>query len=67
MRTSPKTMAIVYFAMGILFIFIAVRTTEDTVWNFSTIVLAVIATLDFGVAIRLMSVHYRLKNKNKKE
>ncbi|WP_188455056.1 YdiK family protein [Virgibacillus oceani] len=67
MRTTPKTMAIIYFAMGILFIFIAVRTTNGSVWNFSTIVLAVIATLDFGVAIRLLSIHYRLKNKNKKE
>ncbi|MGY0694882.1 YdiK family protein [Virgibacillus sp. FSP13] len=66
MRTSPKNMAIFYFLMGLLFTFIATQTVEDTVWSFPTILLAIFATLDFGVCIRLMSIHFRLKNKKKK-
>lgn len=66
MRTSPLTMAIVYFVMGIFFVYIAVLTVDDTVWNLTTIVIALFATLDFGVSIRLFSIHFRLKNKKKK-
>ncbi|GGB41318.1 DUF4305 domain-containing protein [Virgibacillus dakarensis] len=67
MRTSPKIMAVIYFLMGLLFTYIATQTVTDTIWNFSTIVLAVIATLDFGVSLRLLLIDFRLKHKNKKE
>lgn len=66
MRTSPKTMAIIYFIMGIAFIFIAVRSAEDTVWNMVTILLALVATLDFIVGFRLMTTHNRTKGNKKK-
>lgn len=66
MRTSPKSLSLIYFVMGILFTYIATQTVTDTIWNFSTIILAVIATLEFGVAIRLMLIYIRLKRKNKK-
>ncbi|WP_269411327.1 YdiK family protein [Lentibacillus daqui] len=67
MQTSPKIMAIIYFVMGIFFTYIATKTVTNTMWNFSTIVLAIIATLQFGVAIRLMLIHFRLKRKNRKK
>lgn len=60
-------MALVYFIMGILFTYIATQTATDTIWNISTIILAVIATLEFGVAIRLLRIHIHLKRKNKKK
>lgn len=66
MRTSPKIMSLIYFVMGILFTYIAIQTVTDTIWNFSTIILAGVATLDFGVAVRLMMVHIRMKRKNGK-
>lgn len=66
MRTSPKVMANVYFIMGILFLFMATQSAGETVWNFSTMLLAIIATLDFGVAIRLMRNHLRNKKKKNK-
>lgn len=66
MRTSPLTMAIVYFVMGVFFVYIAVLSADDTIWNLTTIVIALFATLDFGVSIRLFSIHFRLK-KNKKK
>ena len=65
MRTSPKVMASIYFIMGVLFVYMATQNVEETVWNFATILLAVIATLDFGVAFRLMRNH--LQNKKKKD
>lgn len=67
MQISPKTMSLIYFVMGILFTYVATQTVTDTIWNFSTIIPAVIATFEFGVAIRLMLIHIRVKRKNKKE
>ncbi|PAV27679.1 DUF4305 domain-containing protein [Virgibacillus profundi] len=65
MRTSPLIMAIVYFIMGIFFVYIAVQSADETIWNFTTVVIALFATLDFGVSIRLISIHFRIKNKKK--
>ncbi|GGA76225.1 YdiK family protein [Ornithinibacillus halotolerans] len=61
MRVSPKTMAIIYFAMGCLFIYVAIQSAEETIWNFITILFALVATLDFGAGIRYMRLHYQLK------
>ncbi|WP_100012599.1 YdiK family protein [Lentibacillus sediminis] len=65
MRTSPLAMAIIYFLMGILFIYIATQTAGDTVWNVTTIILAVVATMEIGVGIRLVVLHFHWKNKKK--
>lgn len=59
-------MSIFYFIMGIGFIFIAIRSAEDTVWNMVTILLALVATLDFIVGFRLMTTHTRSKGNKKK-
>ncbi|MFD1038955.1 YdiK family protein [Virgibacillus byunsanensis] len=68
MKTTPKGMAIVYFLLGILFTYIAVQSAEETIWNFTTIIFALFATLDFGVGLRMFTIHIRLKkNNNKKE
>ncbi|SEA92310.1 protein of unknown function [Thalassobacillus cyri] len=66
MKTSPLFMAFLYFIMGIVFTYIAAQTVEDTIWNFITIFLAILATFDFAVSIRLFNLHFRLKNTNKK-
>lgn len=65
MRTSPLAMAIIYLLMGILFIYIATQTAGDTVWNVTTIILAVVATMEIGVGIRLVFLHFHWKNKKK--
>jgi VanZ family protein len=56
-------MAIIYFIMGIVFVFMATRSAGDTVWNTITILLAVVATFDFIVGFRLMSSHFSEKKK----
>ncbi|GIO28120.1 YdiK family protein [Ornithinibacillus bavariensis] len=61
MRFTARTMALIYFAMAIVFIYFAVRYADETVWNFLTIFLAVIATLDIVTGIRYLRLHYKLK------
>lgn len=66
MRTSPLFMASLYFMMGALFVYIGVQGAEETIWNPTTIIMSVIATFDFVVAIRLSILHFRVKNSKKK-
>lgn len=61
MRNYPGLMAIVYIVMGVLFINLAISWAEETVWNPATIALAIIATLDFGVAIRYVKIYFKSK------
>lgn len=65
MRISAKTMAIVYFIMGFLFVYMAVQSSGKVGWSFITILWAIIATLDFGVALKLTRTHFRYKKKKK--
>ncbi|UJL47120.1 YdiK family protein [Virgibacillus sp. NKC19-16] len=55
-------MAIIYFAMGIGFIYLATQFGDST-WDFTTIIFALVATLDFGVGFRMLSDHFRAKKK----
>ncbi|MGM8213853.1 YdiK family protein [Virgibacillus sp. W0430] len=57
-------MAIVYLLMGVLFTYIAIQSAQNTGWSFTTILLTLIATLDFGVGIRLMKM-YLFPKRNK--
>ncbi|WP_321200821.1 YdiK family protein [Saccharococcus caldoxylosilyticus] len=47
--------------MGVLFTYLSIQSAKDTIWNFFTIFLAILATLDFGAAIRLFALHFRNK------
>ncbi|WP_066191384.1 YdiK family protein [Gracilibacillus timonensis] len=67
MRISPLRSAIFYFALGILFTFLAIRFVEDTVFNFFTILLVIFATIDFVLAIRLVGLHRRIKQEKRKK
>ncbi|MEH7238998.1 YdiK family protein [Bacillus sp. JJ1562] len=60
-RTSPFAMGIIYVLMGTLFTYIAISSATETIWNFSTILLALVATFDFGVAIRMFALHFKIK------
>ncbi|MBA2876905.1 YdiK family protein [Thermaerobacillus caldiproteolyticus] len=59
MRTSPLHIALFYFLMGALFTYLAIQSAHETIWNFSTIVLMVIATLDFGTALRMLAFYFK--------
>ncbi|MFC3883410.1 YdiK family protein [Bacillus songklensis] len=68
MRTTPLVMGLIYTFMGILFTYLAIGSAEKGIWDFTTIVLMIVATFDFGVAIRVFILHYKIKKiqKNKK-
>lgn len=59
-------LALFYFIMGIAFTYLAVTSVKDTIWNFTTIILALVATLDFGVCIRLLTNQRAEKNNQEK-
>ncbi|MGG2017054.1 YdiK family protein [Bacillus sp. S10(2024)] len=54
MRNSPFVMATLYFLLGCIFTYLAITSVKDTIWNFYTILLAIMATVDFNLAIRLL-------------
>ncbi|PXW87867.1 uncharacterized protein DUF4305 [Pseudogracilibacillus auburnensis] len=56
-------MAIFYFIMGILFTYLAINSINDTIWNTTTILLAVVATLDFGVGFRYLRMYKKQPKK----
>ncbi|WP_078543031.1 YdiK family protein [Litchfieldia alkalitelluris] len=60
-RISPLFMGFIYLLMGFLFTYLAVGSATETVWNFSTILLMLVATFDFGVAIRMFLLHQKIK------
>lgn len=66
MKTSPLFMAFLYFAMGVAFTYIAAQAAEETVWNAMTVILAIVATFNIAVAIRLYNLHNKIKNAKKK-
>ncbi|SHN35140.1 MULTISPECIES: YdiK family protein [Gracilibacillus] len=67
MRISPLRSAFLYIGLGALFTYIAIQSAEETVFNFITIALALFATIDFVVAIRLITLHYRIKKAKENE
>lgn len=65
LKISPRTSAILYFLMAIFFIHVAIQSADKTIWNVVTLLFAVIATLDLGMAIKLTLLHFRLKQQKK--
>ena len=65
-RSSPFTMGVIYLIMGVLFTYLAIGSAQETVWNFSTILLVLVATFDFGVAIRMFLLGKKIKKMTKK-
>lgn len=50
--------------MGALFTYLAIESAQETIWNFSTVALMVMATLDLGMALRLVALYVKWKNKH---
>jgi hypothetical protein len=65
MRTSPFFMGILYFAMGIVFTVLAIQSKTEDIWSFSTVILMIVATFDFGVGIRMMILAKAVKKLKK--
>ena len=66
MRNSPLFMAALYFLLGCIFTRFAITNVTDTIWNMWTILFAVMATIDFNLALRLILVKFTKKNKTQR-
>ncbi|MFO6609743.1 YdiK family protein [Bacillus cereus] len=58
MRNSPLFMAALYFLLGCIFTRFAITNVTDTIWNMW---FAVMATIDFNLALRLILVKFTKK------
>ncbi|HDX9591152.1 YdiK family protein [Bacillus multifaciens] len=65
MRNSPFVMATLYFLLGCIFTYLAITSVKDTIWNFYTLLLSVMATVDFNLAIRLLFSKQKKDSKKK--
>ncbi|WP_339229765.1 YdiK family protein [Oceanobacillus sp. FSL K6-2867] len=63
MINSLIVKAIIYLIMAIIFIYVAVQSKGETIWNPNTLIFAAVATLAFGVALRLLGKYLRIKKK----
>lgn len=59
-------MAFFYAVMGCLFTYLAVVSFEESVFDWHTMLLMLIATFDFGVSIRAFLLHKKIKGMQKK-
>ncbi|MGD6834636.1 YdiK family protein [Sutcliffiella halmapala] len=66
MRIKPINMVFFYAVMGCLFTYLAVASFKESVFEWHTMLLMLIATFDFGVSIRAYLLHKKIKNMQKK-
>lgn len=67
MRSTPLFSGFIYILLGCLFTFIAIQNTQrEETWGFFTYFLIIIATFDFGTGLRMVGLHFKMKNKIKK-
>ncbi|MBU8773160.1 YdiK family protein [Cytobacillus pseudoceanisediminis] len=67
MRSTPLFSGFIYILLGCLFTFIAIQNIQrEETWGFFTYFLIIIATFDFGTGLRMVGLHFKMKNKMKK-
>lgn len=64
MANSLLFKAFIYLLMAGIFIYVAVQSKGETIWNPTTLIFAAVATLAFGVTLRLLGKYFRIKKKN---
>lgn len=57
-------MSLLYFGLGVLFTYMAINSITDSIWNITTILLLVVAALDFGVGFRYLRTSLANKKEN---
>jgi hypothetical protein len=54
-------MGFIYILMGVLFTYLAVGSAEKGLFDFGTILLMAVAAFDFVTALRIFTLHYKIK------
>ena len=65
-RQSPLAAAILYFALGSVFVYLAIEQVNRSGWTFFSYLIVFLATMDIGAGIRLLNLHFRVKRMKKK-
>lgn len=53
---------IIYFALGGLFIYIAILNATETIWNPMSIILLAVAAIDIGMGFTMLRNYLKQKN-----
>jgi hypothetical protein len=67
MRRSPLVSAAIYILLACLFTYFAIDNVNKNGWDIFSIILVLLATFDFGSGIRLIMIHFKLKNMQNKK
>lgn len=63
MRPSPLLSGILYITLGIIFTILAIQNINiNGEWGILTYMLILVATFDLGNGIKLILLHYKIKN-----
>lgn len=65
MKVSPLFLGFIYLGLGVLFTTWAIQLVNKDGWGLLSYFLLIIATFDIGGGIRLIGIHFKLKNKTK--
>ncbi|MGG1680097.1 YdiK family protein [Neobacillus sp. NRS-1170] len=63
MRRSPLFSGLIYFLLGGLFTYFAVDEVQTNGWGFFSYLLVILATFDFGSGLKMITLHFKYKNK----
>ncbi len=66
MRISPLIMGFLYGGFAFIFVYLAIQSPEEDIWNFTTILLMLLATFNFVSAIRFFMLDYKIRKITKK-
>jgi hypothetical protein len=64
MRRSPLFSGIIYLFLGVLFTYFAVQNVQESGWGIFTILLAVLATFDFGSGVKMILVSFLINKRS---
>ncbi len=68
MRQSPLFSGIIYIILGALFTVFAIQDLQQNgEWGFFTYLLVLLATFDIGSGIRMILLHFKIKEIKKQQ
>ncbi|KMJ56110.1 YdiK family protein [Alkalihalophilus sp. As8PL] len=67
MRVSPTAMALMYFTLGVLVVYIAILKVEQTGWDFWAYLIIGFAAFDFLIAYRFFRIRRVIKQIQKQQ
>jgi hypothetical protein len=57
----------VFMGLGILFTSLAVKSADETIWNLSSMMFIILATMEFVYAIRFFIFRFKIQQLKKKQ